>query len=409
MDESVNRLALSLIGPGTLAVFGMGFLWAWWIERERHYLLLLSSACLLFVMGALSQILHHPVDAGLNAVLSNFFYVAAVLAAAQGVLMRSGKRIGLVEMLLLLGVSNALIWYFFYVDRSIVARIYVQNFGFGLIFLLAAVRLAKLANGRAVDRVLFWTLLVFAIQFFPRTMLTVGVHPPTEAAAFGKTLFWQVLQLSLAVLGAGLALAILAAAITDIIDDLRQERDIDRLTGILNRRAFEERANDAIDRLHGRVTLILCDLDHFKAINDSFGHGVGDDVLRKFGAVLRRQVGQTDIVGRVGGEEFAILLRDADMTRARSFVARLQKVIASAAFPLPATARNVTASIGAAIADGTEDLQSLMNRADVALYAAKDAGRDQAKFSAAGGGGWADQLAGASTGSTRTSTLPSVT
>lgn len=382
MNEPTIRLALLLIGPGTLAVFGLGFIWAWIIERRRHYLLFLSGACMLFVLGALAQIFRQPADIGINSVVSNIFYVSAVLSASHGILMRSGKRFGRIPALLLLVLSTGLIWYFFYIDRNLVMRIYVQNFGFGLIFLVTALRLTRLARGRLIDRALFWTLLVFAVQFFLRTMLTVDSDRPMVTDNFEHSLFWQTLQLSLGVLGAGLAFVILAAAITDVIEDLRRERDIDRLTGIYNRRGFEERADRIIGGSEGKMVLILCDLDHFKKINDSYGHTAGDDVLCAFGGVLRRNARRRDLVGRVGGEEFAILLPETDIGDAQEFAKRLQKAIAATVFPLPAGAVPVTTSIGAAVSDGEENRIILFNRADKALYEAKNAGRNRVVFSA---------------------------
>lgn len=380
MDEKTTRLALLLVGPGTLAVFGLAFLWAWVLERKRHYLLLLSGSCLLFVLGALTQIFGRPADIGLNAIISNTFYISAVLAVAEGILLRSGKKFGLTNALFLLMLFNVLIWYFSYIDRDLVMRIYIQNFGAGLILLLTALHLTRLARGRLIDRTLFWTLLFFAIQFFPRTILTVDRNI-SGVAAFGNSLFWQVLQLSLAVLGSGLAFVILAAAITDVIEDLRRERDLDRLTGVLNRRGFDERVDDIISKSDCPMAMILCDLDHFKKINDSFGHATGDDVLCAFGAVLRRSARKYDLVGRIGGEEFAILLPDTDASGAQEFVKRLQSKISTTAFPLPGTAPKVTCSIGAAVSNGAEGRMSLFKRADAALYRAKNAGRNRVAFS----------------------------
>lgn len=373
-----SRLALYMIGPGTLTVFALGFLWAWQIERRRHYLLLMAAACILFASGALTQILQLPQDVGANAVLSNFFYISSVLAVAEGLLRRSGKRMGIRVDLVLIIVFSLAIWYYFYVDRQLLARIYIQNFGFGLILLTTALRLVHLARGRSIDRALFWVLLLFAVQFFPRTVATVGLNAP-DGASLGESLFWQMLQLSLAVLGSGLALVMLTSAMTDVIEDLRRERDIDRLTGVLNRRGFESRVTSHSANASCRVALVICDLDHFKQINDTFGHLVGDEVLREFGALLRRYCRKRDLVGRIGGEEFAIFLSDTNEEDAHAFVDRLRLAIREAEFPFPRSARMVTASFGIAVArDEDRNLfDDLLLRADRALYAAKNSGRDR--------------------------------
>ena len=337
-----------------------------------------------FTLGALTQIFGWPEDIGVNAVLSNLFYISAVLAVADGILRRSDKRFGLLKATLLLILFSCLIWYFFYVDRNLLMRIYIQNFGAGLILLVTALGLRELASGRFIDKALFWTLLGFSIQFFPRTILTVETYMPGDPSLFGESLFWRTLQFSLAVLGAGFAFVILAAAITDVIDDIRHERDLDRLTGILNRRGFEDQADHLIGLSNGPMAMVVCDLDYFKRINDSFGHATGDDVLATFGSVLRRTVRNGDLVGRIGGEEFAILLPNANAREAQGLAERLHKEIATSVFPLPAGAEKVTASIGVTVSSGVEDRASLLERADTALYKAKKSGRNRTVFSTEG-------------------------
>ncbi|MDR5903339.1 GGDEF domain-containing protein [Halomonas icarae] len=380
MDEGNIRLALLLIGPGTLSVFGLSFLWAWMLERKRHYLLLLSGGCVSFALGVFIQVFGWPSDAGVNALVSNFFYISAVLAVSEGLLRRSGKKFGVIYAISVLVMSSVLIWYFFYIDRSLVARIYVQNFGVGFLLLVVAWRLKGIVRGRFIDKALFWMLLGFSIQFFPRTVLTVEPYLSVDTSLFAESLFWQTLQLSLSVLGAGLAFVILAAAITDVIEDLRRERDIDRLTGIFNRRGFEERADLLIHTTGGSMAMVVCDLDHFKKINDSFGHAVGDDVLSIFGSLLRRTVRSNDIAGRIGGEEFAILLPNSGLLDAQGFTKRLHEAIATTIFPLPEGAQSVTSSMGVAVSQEKRDRASLFERADKALYTAKNSGRNRTVF-----------------------------
>src|SRR5690554_6886724 len=124
MDD-LARLAALLIGPATLAIFGLGFVWAWLIERSRPYLLLMAGACMCFVIGALAQMFRLPADAGLNALVSNLFYTSSVLLVAEGLLRRSKKRFGITIDLGVLAVFCVLIWYFYYIDRNLQARIYI--------------------------------------------------------------------------------------------------------------------------------------------------------------------------------------------------------------------------------------------------------------------------------------------
>lgn len=378
MDGVVVKTTLQLIAPGILVVFGIAFVCAWLIERKRNYLFWLAAACVLFAFGAMSQILSWPPGAGPNAIVSGALYTAAVIAAVEGILLRSGRPLGPLIDMAILAVFVLLLAYFFYIDRNLIARVYIQNFGYGLLMVIAAWRLTALARGRYVDRALFWVLLLFGLHFFPRTLLTVGFSLPVDRTAFANSVFWQALQLSLAVLGAGLALAILAAAVSDMIDDLRRERDLDPLTGILNRRGFQDRVSAHLHRRGpGDAALALCDIDHFKSINDSLGHDIGDDVLGEVGRLLRGASRKRDIVGRLGGEEFAVFLPDTNEQDAVDYAERLRIAIAQHGFVIPGGARHVTVSFGVGALQPGDDWPSLYKRVDGRLYAAKRGGRNR--------------------------------
>lgn len=377
MDSTVVRVTLSLIGPSIMLVFGLAFAGAWTIDRRRPYLLLLALTCLLFTLGAVSQILYWPTDTGLNAMVSGTLYTAAVLLAAQAILLRSGRAFPWPWYPVVLIGFMALMGYFFYVDRNLLVRVYIQNFGYGLILLAAALRFRTATTERRVDRILFWVLLLFALHFFPRTLLTMGFAAPIGERPFANSVFWQTLQLSIAVLGVSLALAIFAAAFSDLLDDARRERNTDPLTGTLNRRGFDEAVAAKLKKLGGPASLVLCDVDHFKRINDLHGHDVGDTVLRMLGRLLLDSAGHDDAVGRFGGEEFVVFLSSADLQEATTCAERLRTAVASHRFPHLQDGEMVTASFGVAELRPGERWESLFKRADTCMYAAKKAGRNR--------------------------------
>jgi len=369
---------MALIGPGILCVFGLSFLWAWVIEKKRHYLLLLAAAPALFALGVMAQVFHWPPQGQPNALVSGLLYTSAVLLAAEGILRRSGQRFGLMFDVVFLAAIMGGLWYFSYVTPRVLVRIYIQNFGYGAILLAAALHLTPLMKGRVIDRILFWTLFVFALHFFPRTVLTIGTQAPATVSAFAASLFWHTLHLSLAVLGSALAAALLAAALSEVIEDLRRERDVDGLTGVLNRRAFESRA-EAILAQDWRLpcALVACDLDAFKQINDRHGHAAGDHVLTTFGELLRHTARASDVVGRIGGEEFAILLPGSSSSGAYLFAERLRAGLAGTHFPFLPPPGRITASFGIAEHQSGEAFHQLLARADRRLYQAKAAGRNR--------------------------------
>ncbi|WP_144120202.1 GGDEF domain-containing protein [Catellatospora sichuanensis] len=155
----------------------------------------------------------------------------------------------------------------------------------------------------------------------------------------------------------------------------------DPLTGLPNRRAL--RAGLARDLDHARrrgtpLSLILLDLDHFKAINDEHGHLTGDAVLRRVGEILQAQVRSTDLAARHGGEEFAVLLPDTGRDSAMRTAERVRAALSAAAITFQGHSVKVTASLGVvAYPEHGRTIEDLVRRADAALYHAKRAGRDQ--------------------------------
>ena len=159
----------------------------------------------------------------------------------------------------------------------------------------------------------------------------------------------------------------------------------DPLTGCLNRRGFDQalvREVARSARAHGEISLLTLDLDHFKLVNDTYGHLAGDEVLRAIGALLMQAGRVADVVARVGGEEFSVLLMDTGEPGARLFASRLCERVRAHPFVVSMLpdAIQLTTSIGVVSARpvvGDDGAGQLAMRADAALYAAKRAGRDQ--------------------------------
>jgi diguanylate cyclase (GGDEF)-like protein len=158
---------------------------------------------------------------------------------------------------------------------------------------------------------------------------------------------------------------------------LRQQVAMDPLTGLANRRALFDAIEDPQQRLR-RAGVLLIDLDHFKRINDRYGHAVGDAVLVDFAGVLQREVRQDCLCARYGGEEFLVLLEDASPSMLGGLAQRLVGDVRARSLVLEGhEPLRYTISIGVALAEPGEPVESIIQRADEALYAAKDAGRDR--------------------------------
>jgi diguanylate cyclase (GGDEF)-like protein/PAS domain S-box-containing protein len=173
----------------------------------------------------------------------------------------------------------------------------------------------------------------------------------------------------------------------DLEEQLRDLATRDSLTGAANRRHFVEQAQRERERTRrsgSPLTLCLFDADHFKSINDSYGHVAGDHVLSAIAAAASAALRKSDVLGRLGGEEFAILLPDTELAGALVVAERVRAAVAASEVQngelgdgVERAPIRVTISLGVAQLRGDEPLESLLKRADRALYAAKDLGRDR--------------------------------
>lgn len=176
--------------------------------------------------------------------------------------------------------------------------------------------------------------------------------------------------------------------ITDITERKRIEAELqvlattDFLTQLPNRRHFMQLIEAELARVQRSVersaAILMCDLDHFKAINDRWGHGVGDEALRHFTSILRRSIRRIDFAGRMGGEEFAVVLGDADVSSAVAFAMRLQQQLADLPLLLGCDRIPLSISIGIATLEATDaSVEAALSRSDSALYRAKQNGRNR--------------------------------
>jgi diguanylate cyclase len=173
--------------------------------------------------------------------------------------------------------------------------------------------------------------------------------------------------------------------VRDLSEQLKHaehQAKLDPLTGMLNRRGLDERVRTYLDHagsLRGCVMLVA-DIDHFKILNDSYGHLLGDKVIRSVGQVICESVKGRDIAARIGGEEFAVLLPDTTVEGATILAKRICGAVASRSIRRSGTDKTidrVTVSIGVAASCEPDTLETLIDRADRAMYAGKQAGRNR--------------------------------
>jgi len=170
----------------------------------------------------------------------------------------------------------------------------------------------------------------------------------------------------------------------DAVESRRRAHFADYLTGLANRRAFFEAAGLELERSLAAprpTALVVIDADHFKTINDSHGHPGGDAVLQHLAGLMLQAFREVDMVARIGGEEFAVLLPSTGIDQALEAAERLRALVAGTHAPFDGAAIGYTISAGVAVApDGAGGIDGLMRQADRALYAAKRAGRNRVEY-----------------------------
>lgn len=239
-------------------------------------------------------------------------------------------------------------------------------------------------RGRSEPLVSRWPAIVLfathGAMFILRTPLNALLHGK-DAEQILASAWLSVLSLEAFLMT--IATAFILLAMSKERTELRHKTAAmtDPLTGLLNRRAFLADAEALLQRQTSRdrpIGVLLIDLDHFKSINDRFGHSIGDKVLQIFAKTAQANLRQTDLVGRLGGEEFTVVLADASIDNAYLVADRLRKSFEIAAAVVEAQPLHATASIGVSvIVDPAQDLPKLITLADQALYLAKARGRNR--------------------------------
>lgn len=230
----------------------------------------------------------------------------------------------------------------------------------------------------AIDRAMIAIGWVVVLDNLVRTASIPLTAPGATFSSFLESDYGYLMQASAMLTGFTFALLALIAVTTDVLKRHRQDAEMDPLTGLLNRRGLGAQA--AKWSTGGRASVVSCDLDHFKRVNDTWGHDAGDRVLIAFAGIVRAVMPETGIAARVGGEEFVLYLPGQTARGAQSIASTLRSAMAAHDWTAAGIDGRQSASFGLATGlPADETLQELIRRADQNLYEAKRCGRDQIK------------------------------
>jgi diguanylate cyclase (GGDEF)-like protein len=376
-----SALLSTVISSASIAfisvLFGIGLMAAWWqFDMQRHA----AAWALSFLTASVGHGLRisgivWPGDADILAMLAFHASVASFAFLALGFRQRAARGTHTVWIVWVLAAAIlTALWNGSEVAWRMASRVVTAAADFGML----AVIVYTLRRARGAGIVARWAIGMYAVY-----MLGVGVAAwfARPGGEMPERLFVVVLSLGTpaGMIGTGVLTMLIVAA--DLTRTLRNQARTDPLTGLYNRRAIDEEAQTLLSGEAERVrplpvAVVVADLDHFKNINDRFGHAVGDKVLRRFAMYLRKQLRSTDLAGRMGGEEFVILMPGLSRADAHHRVERIRQGVPGFIGSLVGN-EQVTVSFGIAWGDGFDAFNETLIRADRALYEAKDSGRNR--------------------------------
>jgi diguanylate cyclase (GGDEF)-like protein len=342
----------------------------WFIERKHHYLVLITASPVSIALGMLVEL--SPLDAAYRVVISGVFLLCGIYLGLEGMVRRAGRGPGpyVAEVIGLLGVAGLLV--LAATHRSLAWEVRVQDYTAAGIGISAFYRGRFLTNGRRGDGVLGLTTLALIGYFLLRSWVGLDVELLSTAKRSGFDAFTPPFVIAFVLLATCFAATITVQELATVVATLRRERDTDVLTGVLNRRGFETRVKHLLTAgNHVASSLVVCDLDNFKQINDRYGHIAGDEVLRDLCVLLGASARTSDLLGRIGGDEFAVYLTGSTHRDATEFSIRIRNELTHTQFRALPDFESITASFGVATTTAGMEFTDLLCAADNQLYEAK--------------------------------------
>jgi len=377
-----GQFFIQLLNPGIGLLFAAAFFLLWLNRRDRYVAYAAgayTASAIAFLILDVGPVLPYE----LHRIPANIGFLATGALFAAAIIGRYGLPIPWRSMALAAAASMAVFLWFLLGQPSIGGRILSISIGAAIIAMMIVRALWPLHKPHVIDRVLFWVAALSVINLTARPIVLLALGGGFDSYdGFQQSVYWTTVQFTQAMVSVLAAIGLMVAVAIDQIDELRRQVDDDNLSGLLNRRGFEARAGSALRRClddDRPVALMIADLDHFKRVNDTYGHAVGDAIIAAFGAHVRAIATAELIAGRIGGEEFALLVPGAGIETARQFAEAVRTGLAAAAADRIPAALVPTASIGLTIAVPGRNLSALMHEADQALYEAKRTGRNRVR------------------------------
>jgi diguanylate cyclase (GGDEF)-like protein len=312
----------------------------------------------------------------LSLTFTNGLFLLSAYYARRGFLYRLGesqpplkRSKGIWINVAALSIINTGIFYFYYDDFAI--RASITSINIAVVFYSCLSKIPKKPASKTYGEKIAQVAIASTVVLTPASAIFFWF----EQSFF---LYMSTLMFTQAIAVTTLVGAFLTLIMSDLIEDHYRNSVVDPLTGVYNRRFFEEQAQKVIGfTQNSQNGIIVVDIDDFKYINDTYGHAVGDEVLVNFAKVVAKIVRSSDIVARFGGEEFVILQPSSNIVETRKLAERLCDEVSKCVIETQAGVVTVTASFGVSSLSSPADLDKCLELADTAMYSAKTTGKNR--------------------------------
>lgn len=370
-----------LIPPILLTIFALSFLSVWHFGKQDSSALTFgisySFAAAAFFIEVLAG---RRIDLVAIQYIGDIFYILSAMAVTTAMSQRYKQSPPIFIVGFIGACAVALITWFRFVDPNVGVRVDIICLSTSLLSVVS-IPLVWRAGHRLSDKLLFAIFVANATVVF---LSAFAVPSATGEAITNESLRGSLL---LAIVNVSISVSSLLTAsllfwcyLKTYVRAMREEFETDSLSGLLNRRGFEKLAIAAVNaatRSNTPLCVIVCDIDYFKNINDTYGHALGDNVIRLVGKLLKSVVGSEGIAGRVGGEEFCLILPNTNIEMAMQLAESVRTQLELTAKVALSYAKIVTASFGVELLKSDDDYHAAFDRADKALYQAKNNGRNR--------------------------------
>ncbi len=311
-----------------------------------------------------------------------FFYLATYICLLQAICLRLATQVSWRFCAVVTVLVQAGIFYYAVIDNQLIYRVMIGGLGFITLCLHKLPAIYRAPSQHHVDQWLkgvFYLLLAYLLV--REALVFQLIHEGAINFQYNQSIFWFVAQVASLFFLWLFSVLFLVSNIKDHMNVLSTERNIDALTGVTNRRCFFECAKQYCPpKPHIQHALFMCDLDHFKEINDQHGHQIGDEVLKGFASTVRSVLREKDVLARIGGEEFVGILCETSLQEALAVIERISQALAVPLQIEEDREIRVTASFGLVMLTDFVTVEAALKAADNLMYQAKAAGRNNVQY-----------------------------